>query len=102
MTEPIRLTEQAVLNINWRVRLTLTEHGRAIVSRANQEFLQLMQRYGEDTQGLEPRHKVSMDGSLTIDLWEAFHLFGGEGMPGYPTSVGLPFATDIVILPDKD
>ncbi len=94
------LSNPATLNLNWKVRIQLTEDGREIVTRKNQEIREMLSAYVGDAEWAHKDHyKVMSNSELTLQLWEAFHLFGGENMPGYATSVGIPFATNFEIFP---
>lgn len=96
---PERLPQPAILNLNWNVRLRLTPAGVIIVSRANRERHRADEQTAGRPQNYSPCYKVSGDGYLTVALWEAFHLFGGDNMPGVATFHGVPFETEVEIIP---
>ena len=102
--EGIRITQPTHFNINHRVKVKLTDLGRAIYD----EHLNL--RYKEIEWALGDRGATTVvnstrsdpdaDGYYTFQMYELMHIFGVQHMSGCATSVDIPFETEIILLPN--
>lgn len=80
------------INLNDKVKVKLTDHGKDIYYHQYDELNEKLKPYG--CKFLEPRMPdVDADGYTTFQLWQLMNLYG----PHIHMTSPLPFETNIVI-----